>query len=78
VAGLHLDPLCLESPEKLFNYGKHFREKLLGWMRKILPPRAMNLIYDASYKWKRILRKRQPPRNPVLQMNPDGRKAPGN
>lgn len=57
VAGLHLDPVCLESPEKLFNYGKHFREKLLGRARAILPSRAMNLIYDASYKWKQILRK---------------------
>jgi hypothetical protein len=58
VVALDLDSSVLEQPEKLFNHGKYFREKLLSRARKILPLRAMNLIYDTSCKCKRLLRKR--------------------
>jgi hypothetical protein len=58
VAKLHINPAHLEQPERLFNYQKLFKEKLLAQARRILPCRAMNVIYDASYKWKQMLRKR--------------------
>ncbi len=58
VTMLGLDSSVLAKPELLFDHGKHFREKLLSRARKILPQRAMNFIYDTSYKRKQLLRKR--------------------
>jgi hypothetical protein len=58
VPGLQLDPALLESPDNLFNYGKHYRERVIDIGRKILPERIMNLIFNASLKWKHFRRKR--------------------
>jgi hypothetical protein len=58
VTALDLDSSVLAQPEKLFDHGKHFREKLLSRARKILPQRAMNFIYDTSYKRKDLFRKK--------------------
>ena len=57
VAALDLDSSVLVQPEKLFDRGKYFREKLLSRARKILPQGAMNFIYDTSYKRKDFFRK---------------------
>jgi hypothetical protein len=58
VGALRLDPLHLEHPEKLFHYNRYLKEKLLARARKILPRRAMNWVFDASYKIKRLRSKR--------------------
>ena len=58
VAALQLDPLCLQRPEKLFDYAKHFRERILMQARKILPHRTMEFIYGLSNKRKQLFRRR--------------------
>jgi len=52
-----LAPELLQAPEKLFDWSKHRREKLLHWMRRILPEWLMNLVFKASFKWKQLRRK---------------------
>lgn len=54
VATLELDSMVIQNPEKLFNYGKYRREKLLAAARKVFPLRVMNLIYGTSLKVKRL------------------------
>ena len=58
ITALGMEASVLEHPEKLFNHGKRFREKLLSQARKIFPSRVMNFIYDASKKRKELLSRR--------------------
>jgi hypothetical protein len=58
VAGTGLDPVMVEQPGQLFDYGKYRREKVLSWGRKIFPPGVMNHIYSTSLKIKRLRSKR--------------------
>jgi hypothetical protein len=58
VSALALDTALVPKPERLFNYGKYRREKLLAVCRKILPPRVMNLVFDTSLKLKRLRSRR--------------------
>lgn len=58
VSELGMNDLDLSRPEKLFNCPKHYRERALDLAKKILPETAMNLIFNASYKWKDLWRKR--------------------
>jgi len=58
VARLRIAEADLWPPEKLFNYPKHRRERVLATARSILPPKIMNLVYTASYRWKHLQRKR--------------------
>lgn len=44
VARLRIDESNLEPPEKLFNYPKHYRERILAVGRRILPQKIMNLV----------------------------------
>ena len=58
VPKLELDALGLASPDRLFNYPKQFRERLLAAGRKVFPARFMALVYRASHRWKRLRRRR--------------------
>jgi len=55
---LDLGASAIERPEKLFNYGKYRREKLISLARKAFPQPVMNYIYDTSLKFKRLRSKR--------------------
>lgn len=52
VPSLHLDPAHLQSPDKLFNCRKYYRESLIQLARKVLPGRVMDLLFKASFRWK--------------------------
>jgi hypothetical protein len=55
---LHLDPSLLASPEKMFNHAKHYRERILSVGRRVLPPPIMRVVFNASSRWKDLMRRR--------------------
>ena len=57
VSGLHLDNDLLASPQKLFNYPRHYRERLIGVGRRFLPNRLMHFFFDLSQGLKKAARK---------------------
>jgi len=58
VPRLRMDPAELASPDRLYNYPKHYRETLIETGRRVLPKSVMNLLFKASFKWKRMLGRR--------------------
>lgn len=58
VPALQLDPADLQSPDRLFNYRKYRRETLIELGRTVLPKGVMNLLFKASFKWKRMWSKK--------------------
>jgi len=58
VPALQLNLGCLEHPETLFDYAKHFRERILMQARKILPRPTMEFIYGLSNKRRQLFRRR--------------------
>jgi hypothetical protein len=58
VGKLQIAPAFIESPEKLFNRAKHFREKWVDHGRKLLPKPVMNLAFKASNQWKKMRNRR--------------------
>lgn len=57
VARVGLESGLLQAPEKLFDWSKHRREKLLDWMRRIFPEPVMHRVFKASLRWKQLRRK---------------------
>lgn len=62
VPNLHLEPDLLASPERLFNYSRHYRERLIGVGRRLLPERSIHFLFGLSQRLKAAARK-QPRRN---------------
>ena len=58
VPALQLEPDDLAKPDRLFDRGKHFREKVRVRLAGILPERVMHRLYDFSNWRKRFFRKR--------------------
>jgi hypothetical protein len=58
VPNLNLDAKLLASPELLFNYPKHYKERLIGAGRRLLPERLMQPFYSLSRRLKEAARKR--------------------
>ncbi|HVM47506.1 MAG TPA: hypothetical protein VMU04_05730 [Candidatus Acidoferrum sp.] len=49
---LHLEPELLASPERLFNYPRHYRERLIEVGRRLLPEHFMHFLFGLSQRLK--------------------------
>jgi hypothetical protein len=61
VSSLGLDPDFVAHPEKLFNYPKHRRERILNIGRKLLPDRAMHFLFKLRHEYKERQRRANRP-----------------
>jgi hypothetical protein len=52
VPKLHLEAKFLASPEMLFNYPRHYKERLIGAGRRLLPERFMHFLFGLSQRLK--------------------------
>jgi hypothetical protein len=52
VPNLRLGSDLLASPEKLFNYPRHYRERLIEAGRRVLPKRFMHVLFGVSLRLK--------------------------
>jgi len=52
-----LDAELIKSPDKLFNYSKQFREKLIDRLRRVLPEPVLQQLFRISSKWKKMRRR---------------------
>jgi hypothetical protein len=58
VPKLNLDSELLASPERLFNYPRHYKERIIGVARRLLPERYMHRLFGLSQDIKQTIRKR--------------------
>jgi hypothetical protein len=58
VPNLNLEAQLLASPEKLFNYPRHYKERLIAAGRRLLPDRFMHFLFGLSQRLKQATRKR--------------------
>jgi hypothetical protein len=61
VPNLNLEAKLLASPERLFNYPRHYKERLIGAGRRLLPDRFMHFLFGLSQRLKQATRKKPRP-----------------
>jgi hypothetical protein len=61
VPNLNLETKLLASPEMLFNYPRHYKERLIGAGRRLLPKRFAHFFFDLSQRLKEALKRRPGP-----------------
>jgi hypothetical protein len=61
VPNLNLEAKLLASPERLFNYPRYYKERLIGAGRRLLPDRFMHLLFGLSQRLKQAIRKKPLP-----------------
>jgi hypothetical protein len=61
VPKLNLEAKLLASPERLFNYPRHYKERLIGVGRRLLPKRFMHFLFGLSQQIQQATRKKPRP-----------------
>ena len=59
VPKLHLDPKLLASPERLFNYPWHYKERIIAAGRRFLPGSLMHFFFGLCQRMKEMTKKRR-------------------